>query len=81
MPRLSLVCTDQPGLLAGVAQVLRQHRLRVHDARIATFGERVEDFFLLSDERDQALNDPSTLNALRAALLARVDGDHANGTP
>ncbi|MDQ3040682.1 MAG: [protein-PII] uridylyltransferase, partial [Pseudomonadota bacterium] len=34
---LSLVCNDRPGLLADVTQVLRQQRLRVHDARIATF--------------------------------------------
>src|SRR5690606_30205969 len=32
---MSLVCTDRPGLLADIAQVLRQQRMRVHDARIA----------------------------------------------
>jgi hypothetical protein len=38
---MSLVCSDRPGLLADRwRRVLRQHRLRVHDARIATFGER-----------------------------------------
>src|SRR3546814_19809189 len=40
---LSLVCTERPGLLADIAHVLRKRRLRVHDARIATFGERAED--------------------------------------
>lgn len=72
--QLTLVCTDRPGLLADVAQTLRQQGLRVHDARIATFGERVEDFFLLSDEHDRALGDPERLRALRAALVACVDG-------
>lgn len=79
LTRLSLVCTDQPGLLAGVAQVLRQHRLRVHDARIATFGERVEDIFLLSDQHDQPLPDGEFLAGLRAALITRVDGDSSHG--
>ena len=36
---LSLVATDRPGLLADVTHVLRRQRLRVHDARIATFGD------------------------------------------
>ena len=45
--QLALVCSDRPGLLAEVAKVLRECSVRVHDARIATFGERVEDFFLL----------------------------------
>jgi [protein-PII] uridylyltransferase len=70
--QLALVCSDRPGLLADVAMVFRQCRVRVHDARIATFGERVEDFFLLSDERDQPLDAPACA-ALQAALQRRVD--------
>ncbi len=77
--RLSLVCTDRPGLLADIAQVLRQDRLRVHDARIATFGERVEDFFLLSDENDRAVQDTELLVTLRDALVACVEGETSHG--
>ncbi len=77
--RLSLVCTDRPGLLADIAQVLRQHRLRVYDARIATFGERAEDFFLLTDEHDRAVSEPHTLESLREALLACVEGETTHG--
>ncbi len=73
--RLSLVCTDQPGLLAKVAAILRGHHLRVHDARIATFGERVEDFFLISDEQDRAIVDEQILEQLQLALTACVEGD------
>src|SRR5690606_38066705 len=51
--QLALVASDRPGLLARVAQALREARVRVHDARIATFGERVEDFFEISDEHDR----------------------------
>ncbi|MFC5568508.1 [protein-PII] uridylyltransferase [Lysobacter yangpyeongensis] len=71
---LSLVCTDRPGLLADVAHVLRQQHLRVHDARIATFGERAEDVFQITDQRDQPL-DETQQQALRAALLACLDGE------
>lgn len=69
---MSLVCADRPGLLAQVAAVFREQGLRVHDARIATFGERVEDFFQLSDEHDAPLSEP-TREALRAALAEVVD--------
>ncbi|WP_254000486.1 [protein-PII] uridylyltransferase, partial [Xanthomonas vasicola] len=48
--RISLVAPDRPGLLADVAHVLRIQHLRVHDARIATFGERAEDQFQITDE-------------------------------
>ncbi len=76
--RMSLVCTDQPGLLAGIAQVLRQRALRVHDARIATFGEKVEDIFLLTDQRDRAIDDQALLEELREAIVACVDGDNGH---
>src|SRR5690606_39322446 len=72
---LSLVATDRPGLLADVTAVLRRQRLRVHDARIATFGERAEDVFQISDERDLPLVDPQRQQALRDALLACLDGE------
>ena len=72
---LSLVCNDRPGLLADVTRVLREQRLRVHDARIATFGERAEDMFQISDEHDRPLHDDHQRQALRDALLAALDGD------
>ncbi len=70
--RLSLICTDRPGLLADVTHVLRQQRLRVHDARIATFGERAEDLFLVSRADDLPLDD-TRCDALSTALRAALD--------
>ena len=72
---VSIVCNDRPGLLADIARVLREQRLRVHDARIATFGERAEDMFQISDEHDRPLHDDHQRQALRDALLAALDGD------
>ena len=69
--QLALVCSDRPGLLAAVAQVFRARKLRVHDARIATFGERVEDFFQLTDEYNRPLG-ASECDALRDALAERL---------
>ncbi len=71
---MSLVCTDRPGLLADIAQVLRQQRIRVHDARIATFGARAEDVFLVSDREDRPLDDIQR-DALCEALQTGIDGD------
>nr|WP_245622624.1 [protein-PII] uridylyltransferase [Pseudoxanthomonas dokdonensis] len=65
----NFVAPDRPGLLSDVAQVLRGQHLRVHDARIATFGERAEDVFELSDEGDQPLTEASQ-QSLREAMRA-----------
>lgn len=69
--RLALICSDRPGLLAAVAQALRDCAIRVHDARIVTFGERVEDFFEITDDAGQPL-DPAAQDALRAVLMDRL---------
>ncbi len=71
---VSLVCTDRPGLLADIAHVLREQRIRVHDARVATFGARAEDVFLVSDREDRPL-DESQRDALLAALRTGIEGE------
>jgi [protein-PII] uridylyltransferase len=69
--QLALVGADRPGLLAAVAQVMLATGVRVHDARIATFGERVEDFFQLTDRHDAPL-DEALQDRLLRALQERI---------
>jgi [protein-PII] uridylyltransferase len=71
---MSLVSADRTGLLADIAFVLLQKKIRVHDARIATFGERAEDIFVLSDREDQAITNPVVLESIRTALLDYLEG-------
>jgi [protein-PII] uridylyltransferase len=77
---LNLVAPDRPGLLADVAHVLRDQCLRVQDARIATFGERAEDQFQLTDRHDQPLTE-SSRQSLRDALMACLEPDRTPGDP
>ena len=69
--QMALVCSDRPGLLAAVTQVMMACEVRVHDARIATFGERVEDFFQLTDRRNAPLSETQQ-QRLWQALTERI---------
>jgi [protein-PII] uridylyltransferase len=60
---------------------LRAHRIRLHDARIATFGERAEDFFQISDEANHAIVDDARLEALRAALVEALTDSTDKDSP
>ncbi|MEM9302288.1 MAG: [protein-PII] uridylyltransferase [Pseudomonadota bacterium] len=71
---LDIYASDRPGLLARLSQALLANRIRVHSARIATFGERVEDHFVLTDEHGQPLGDDA-LGPLRQDLRAALGGD------
>jgi [protein-PII] uridylyltransferase len=52
---LRLECNDQPGLLSRIAAAIYSQNVQVHNARIATFGEKVEDTFLVSDSDHRPL--------------------------
>ncbi len=66
---LSLTTADRPGLLFDVADVLARHEIRLHTAKIATLGERVEDTFLLTGG---SLENDAQLLRVERALLERL---------
>ncbi|HEX2567151.1 MAG TPA: bifunctional uridylyltransferase/uridylyl-removing protein, partial [Burkholderiales bacterium] len=66
---LSLVASDRPGLLYGVARLLSNYRLSVQTARINTLGDRAEDVFLVSGE---ALGQPKSVLQLERDLMKEL---------
>ncbi len=72
MTRLDVAATDRPGLLSAIAEAMVTRGLRLFDARIATFGQRVEDVFLISDPAGAALGDEDR-SALEEELRRRLD--------
>ena len=47
---LSVVASDRPGLLYGIARVLARYNINLRTAKINTLGDRVEDVFLVAGE-------------------------------
>ena len=70
--RMELECNDRPGLLSQVAAAMVRQGVQVHDARIATFGERVEDSFLISD-RDHKPLDAAAREELSRAIKQALE--------
>jgi len=61
---MDLGCSDRPGLLSHISAAMVACGIRIHDARIATLGDRVEDAFILSDKQNVPLS-----RKLRTELL------------
>ncbi len=68
-----LVASDQPGLLAQVGRAFVECGVRVHNAKIATLGERVEDIFFITDRDNQPLEDEDQFERLRAAIVRQLE--------
>ena len=61
---MEVVAQDQPGLLHKVAKCLLDHRVRMINARIATFGERAEDVFYITEHDGSPLIAEKSLKQL-----------------
>jgi [protein-PII] uridylyltransferase len=66
---LSIIASDRPGLLYGVARTLAQYQIDLHTAKINTLGDRAEDVFLISGE---VLSDSKTVLRLEQELAKEL---------
>ena len=64
---------DRPGLLSLVSTALNHCQIRLHNAKIATFGERAEDLFFITDQNNQALVTDEQFNCLKTAITEFLD--------
>jgi [protein-PII] uridylyltransferase len=65
--QLDVIANDRPGLLASMALVFLNHGIELHNAKINTLGNRVEDSFLISACHGHTIDDTKTA-ALKQAL-------------
>jgi len=54
--KLFLITNDRPGLLATVSRVFLHLSIHLHNAKIATAGERVEDMFYITNKNNLPLS-------------------------
>ncbi len=73
---MEVIAQDRPGLLHQIALALKACHIRIVTAKVATFGERAEDIFFLTDEFGKPFNVESSLHLteLSQAIQRRVDG-------
>jgi len=72
---LEITSADRPGLLARIARIFITHDLRLHNAKISTLGERVEDIFHITDSEGRPLCSKEANRDLEVAICQELD-DH-----
>jgi len=70
---VEVMTVDRPGLLSRVGQAFIQCGVRLHNARITTFGARVEDVFFVTDKENNPLTGEGQLACLRQSIIDSLD--------
>ncbi len=70
---MEVITADRPGLLARLGFALREHGVAIQNAKIATIGERAEDIFFITDDKNRPIDDPDLLEKLSETIKRYLD--------
>ena len=70
---LEVITADRPGLLAVIGQIFVEYDIRLHNARITTLGERVEDIFIISTAEGKPISDLKLRADLTRSICETID--------
>ena len=71
--QLTVLASDRPGLLATIALLFVELELSILAAKITTLGERVEDRFLIQDQRGKPIAPGEASYTLANTIRQRLD--------
>ncbi len=69
---MEVIATDQPGFLAAVGSAMEICGARLQGAKIATYGERIEDIFFITDHNNKPLLDEPQMARLRLTITENL---------
>ena len=70
---VEVITLDRPGLLARIGRLFMEAGVELHNARIATLGERAEDVFFITDKQNHPISDPAVCEQLANSLRKQLD--------
>jgi [protein-PII] uridylyltransferase len=65
---MEVTTTDRPGVLSSIGMAMEFCGVTLQGAKIATYGERVEDIFFITDENDQIIKDEIKFECLQNSI-------------
>jgi len=72
---MEVITTDRPGILSRIGMALDFCGARLHGAKIATYGARVEDIFFITDRKNKIITDPIKYECLRNSIITSLESN------
>ena len=66
---MEVITIDRPGVLSCIGAAMDLCGVRLQGAKIATFGERVEDIFYLQNYENNEISDPLKFECLKKSII------------
>ena len=70
---IEVIAQDRPGLLYQIAEVFDKYDIKLHNAKVATFGARIEDIFIVTDLANKPITDTGIKNSIKEHIIDRLD--------
>ena len=70
---MKVVAYDRPGLLSQIGSAMHACNITLHKAKIATFGEKAEDIFFITDDQGNTITDNEQLKCLEQTIAEGLD--------
>ena len=70
---MKVVAYDRPGLLSGIGAAMHACDITLHKAKIATFGEKAEDIFFITDKDGSTTIDEEKLICLEKTIIEELN--------
>ena len=69
---MQVTTRDRPGLLSRIARALLDCNVLLQNAKVATYGERAEDIFYITDKDGTAITDEAINECLRDTIIKNL---------
>ncbi|MBF8268876.1 MAG: glnD [Gammaproteobacteria bacterium] len=70
---MEVIASDRVGLLSRIGMAMESCAISLQNAKIATYGEKVEDIFFITDHDNKMITDQAKLDSLRDTIIDALE--------
>ena len=70
---MKVIAYDRPGLLSQIGSAMHACNVTLHKAKIATYGEKAEDIFFITDEQGGSVTEKRQLQCLEQTIIEGLE--------
>ena len=74
---MKVIAYDRPGLLSQIGAAMHACNVTLHKAKIATFGEKAEDIFFITDTNGKIISDSEKYQCLEKTIIEGLNAGNS----